>query len=231
MSFVHLSVASRNDPGAGNVVTLAQFAFVSFVGFFGQIEVKELENKDGWVVSIRKRVLSVKSYIIYDLLFFSVSVINNKALAFNIAMPIHMIVRSGSLVVSLTLGYFFLGKRYTLTQVLSVLSVTLGIFLATTASVSLFNDVSIGNDVTVFLVGIAMLVGALVFSAVMGIYQEYTYSHSNSGCPKEQLVSEHKFYAVKKDYVSSFFSRFTYFNSFLSTFCHFRSSSSRSQTW
>ena len=196
MFFCYLFYSFRNDPGAGNVVTLAQFAFVSLVGFFGQIEVKELENKDGWVIGIRKRVLSVKSYIIYDLLFFGVSVINNKALAFNIAMPIHMIVRSGSLVVSLTLGYFFLGKRYTVTQVLSVLSVTLGIFLATTASVSLFNDLSIGDDVTVFLVGIAMLVGALVFSAVMGIYQEYTYSHSNSDCPKEQLVSEHKFYAV-----------------------------------
>lgn len=178
---------------------MAQFAFVSLIGFFGQIEVKELDGNDGYIIKMRKRVLSGKSYLIYDLLFFSVSVINNKALAYNIAMPIHMIIRSGSLVVSLVLGYFFLGKRYTATQVLSVLSVTLGIFLATTASVSLFNDMSIGDDVRVFLTGILMLVGALVFSAVMGLCQEYTYSNSKSGCPKEQLVSEHKFYSVKKN--------------------------------
>lgn len=177
-------------------MTLAQFLFVSLVGFFDQIEVKELEGKDGWVIKMRDRILSVKTYIIYVALFFSVSVMNNKALAFNIAMPFHMIIRSGSLVVSLVFGLLFLGKRYSATQVLAVFSVTAGIFLATTASVSLLSEMKIGDDVTMFFIGIAMLVAALVLSAVMGIYQEYTYSNIKGEYSKAQLTSEHKFFSV-----------------------------------
>lgn len=49
-------------------------------------------------------------------------------------MPLHMIFRASSLVASMTLGYLFLGKRYSVMSVGSVLAVTVGIALATLAS-------------------------------------------------------------------------------------------------
>lgn len=49
-------------------------------------------------------------------------------------MPLHMIFRASSLVASMTLGYVFLRKRYSLVRVISVIAVTIGIALATLAS-------------------------------------------------------------------------------------------------
>ena len=62
-------------------------------------------------------------------MFFIVSVINNYALNFNIAMPLHMIFRAGSLLASMILGILILKRRYTAMKYLSVLMISAGIFI------------------------------------------------------------------------------------------------------
>jgi len=61
------------------------------------------------------------------LMFFLVSVSNNYALNFNVALPLHMIFRAGSLLANMVLGILILKKRYTTMKYLSVLMISTGI--------------------------------------------------------------------------------------------------------
>jgi len=190
---ITLELLVKRDAGAGDVVTLAQFLFISIIGLLGQIRFSK--NNNGFLgFSYRHREISIGFYAAYVAIFFTVSVLNNKALDYNIAMPFHMIFRSGSLVTSLILGMLILHKRYTIPQVLAVLAVTAGILLATTASVNSFAELAIGDDVTVFATGVTMLTIALILSSLLGILQEYTYSQYPD-VPRRELTKEHQFYS------------------------------------
>lgn len=68
------------------------------------------------------------------MMFFIVSVSNNYALNFNIALPLHMIFRAGSLMANMFLGILLLKKKYTMTKYLSVLMISIGISVCTIAS-------------------------------------------------------------------------------------------------
>ncbi|TMS05136.1 UDP-xylose and UDP-N-acetylglucosamine transporter [Larimichthys crocea] len=114
-------------------------------------------------------------------MFFTVSVINNYALNFNIAMPLHMIFRSGSLIANMILGIIILKKRYTASKYLSIALVSAGIFICTIMSAKQVNVANEGSEeeglfaFMHWLIGIAMLTFALLMSARMGIFQETLY--------------------------------------------------------
>jgi len=191
---VTLELITRHDAGAGNVVTFAQFAFVAAVGLLGRIDRERLPR-----VRLVPRVIPLSHYLLYVVLFFTVSVLNNAALGFHIALPFHMIFRSGSLVTSLVLGALLLGKRYRPAQVIAVIAVTAGILLATMASMPAGQLIAAinGNGTTgttkaigEFLVGIGMLATALVLSSVLGIFQEHAFAKHG-----RNLTQEHQFYS------------------------------------
>ncbi|OWK62847.1 UDP-xylose and UDP-N-acetylglucosamine transporter [Lonchura striata] len=98
---VFLELLARQFPGCGNIVTFSQFLFIALEGFI-------FEANFG-----RKRpAIPIRNYFIMVAMFFTVSVVNNYALNLNIAMPLHMIFRSGSLIASMALGIIILKKRY-----------------------------------------------------------------------------------------------------------------------
>jgi len=134
------------------------------------------------------------------LIFFTVSVMNNKALAFKIALPFHMIFRSGSLMSNVLMGFLVFGKRYTSKQIIAVTAVTAGIIISTFASVSQFNNDS--NKATAageaeegeffwWIVGILMLTGALFLSSALGLFQEWSYSQYGKDHYKESMFYSH----------------------------------------
>ncbi|XP_057217717.1 UDP-xylose and UDP-N-acetylglucosamine transporter [Triplophysa rosa] len=129
-------------------------------------------------------------------MFFTVSVINNYALNFNIAMPLHMIFRSGSLIANMILGIVILKKRYSMSKYLSIVLVSVGIFICTVMSAQQVNvekGASEEEGVYAFLhwlLGIAMLTFALLMSARMGIFQETLYKRHGKHS-KEALFYNH----------------------------------------
>ncbi|CAB1322703.1 unnamed protein product [Coregonus sp. 'balchen'] len=167
---VFLELLVREFPGCGNIVTFAQFAFIALEGFI-------FETNFGR----KKPAIPMSNYVIMVTMFFTVSVINNYALNFNIAMPLHMIFRSGSLIANMILGIIILKKRYSMSKYLSIAMVSLGIFICTIMSARQVNTGAEGSeeqDVYAFLhwlLGIAMLTFALLMSARMGIFQETLY--------------------------------------------------------
>jgi drug/metabolite transporter (DMT)-like permease len=62
-------------------------------------------------------------------MFFAVNMLNNWAFAFNISVPVHIILRSFGSVTTMGAGYLT-GKRYSSLQVLSVLLLTLGVMIS-----------------------------------------------------------------------------------------------------
>uniref|UniRef100_A0A8B9L5N9 Solute carrier family 35 member B4 n=1 Tax=Astyanax mexicanus TaxID=7994 RepID=A0A8B9L5N9_ASTMX len=182
---VFLELLVRKFPGCGNIVTFAQFAFIALEGFVFQTNFGR-----------KKPAIPISNYVIMVTMFFTVSVINNYALNFNIAMPLHMIFRSGSLIANMILGIIILKKRYSASKYLSIVLVSIGIFICTIMSakqVSAQKGSTEEDGVYAFLqwlVGICMLTFALLMSARMGIFQETLYKQYGKHS-KEALFYNH----------------------------------------
>uniref|UniRef100_A0A3P8NGZ7 Solute carrier family 35 member B4 n=1 Tax=Astatotilapia calliptera TaxID=8154 RepID=A0A3P8NGZ7_ASTCA len=182
---VFLELLVRDFPGCGNIVTFAQFVFIALEGFI-------FETNFGR----KKPAIPISNYVIMVTMFFTVSVINNYALNFNIAMPLHMIFRSGSLIANMILGIIILKKRYSASKYLSIALVSAGIFICTIMSAKQVNVSNEGSEDQGFytfmhwLIGIAMLTFALLMSARMGIFQETLYKKYGKHS-KEALFYNH----------------------------------------
>uniref|UniRef100_G3NK78 Solute carrier family 35 member B4 n=1 Tax=Gasterosteus aculeatus aculeatus TaxID=481459 RepID=G3NK78_GASAC len=182
---VSLELLVRQFPGCGNIVTFAQFLFIALEGFV-------FETNFGR----KKPAIPVRNYVIMVTMFFTVSVINNYALNFNIAMPLHMIFRSGSLIANMILGIIILKKRYSASKYLSIALVSAGIFICTIMSAKQVNVANEGSEEESFyafvrwLIGIGMLTFALLMSARMGIFQETLYKQYGKHS-KEALFYNH----------------------------------------
>ncbi|XP_060052584.1 nucleotide sugar transporter SLC35B4 isoform X3 [Erinaceus europaeus] len=129
-------------------------------------------------------------------MFFTVSVVNNYALNLNIAMPLHMIFRSGSLIANMILGIVILKKRYSIFKYTSIALVSVGIFICTFMSAKQVTSKSSSNENDGFqafvwwLLGIGALTFALLMSARMGIFQETLYKQFGKHS-KEALFYNH----------------------------------------
>lgn len=181
-----LELITNVVPGSGNIITLAQFLFISIKGFI-------MESRFG----TKKSVIPISQYLSLVVMFFVVSVLNNYALNFNISMPLHMIFRSGSLIANMILGIIILKKSYTLRQYISIIIISLGICICTLASASsdakskeTVQSSEENTDIFWWIIGIIMLTLALVLSACMGIIQEKLYS-THGKHPDEALYYNH----------------------------------------
>uniref|UniRef100_A0A3Q2GFS9 Solute carrier family 35 member B4 n=1 Tax=Cyprinodon variegatus TaxID=28743 RepID=A0A3Q2GFS9_CYPVA len=174
---VFLELLVREFPGCGNIVTFAQFVFIALEGFI-------FEAKCGR----KKPAIPVSNYVIMVTMFFTVSVINNYALNFNIAMPLHMIFRSPVSHSFLLFDNFILIYKY-----LSIVLVSTGIFICTIMSAKQVVSTLQKEGFYAFmhwLIGIAMLTFALLMSARMGIFQETLYKQYGKHS-KEALFYNH----------------------------------------
>ena len=168
---VFLELLVKEDPGSGNLITFAQFLFISIEGFL-------FTSKCGTV----KPNIGIKDYFILVSMFFITNVCNNYAFDFNIPMPLHMIFRAGSLIANMVMGIIILKKQYAFSKYLSVFMITLGIGICTIVSGQEIKSLQAKNieqvattpwdDFFWWALGISLLTIALFVSARMGIYQE-----------------------------------------------------------
>ncbi|RIA93857.1 UAA transporter [Glomus cerebriforme] len=173
---IALELLVGEAPKSGNLFTFAQFLFISCEGLF-----YNLEFSSSSIPHLKKRTVPVHRWLTMVVLFFTVSVLNNIALGYNISVPLHIIFRSGGLIVSLILGWAIVGKRYSIQQVISVIMVTLGVACATISSAKTKTKEGINEgSMTDYVIGITILSIALVLSCFMGLYQEVTYEKYGS---------------------------------------------------
>ncbi|KAF9224402.1 UAA transporter [Gyrodon lividus] len=198
---ITLERITSENPHSGVLVTFFQFLIVSLYALPGQftfsVPVKAIETNermggmanDGHeppyttVVTrttrlprLRKRRVPFLPYLIQVALFFVLSTLNNAAFAYDIPMTVHIVFRSGGMIINMTLGWLFVKKRYTTRQVLSVLVVTIGIILTTLSASAPTSRASQTTDVSLYAQGISILSLALLLSGVLGLVQDWVFA-------------------------------------------------------
>jgi len=181
---IFLEGLTKVYPSSGNLITFFAFLFNCLEGLF--ITTRFLTKPTN---------VPIKYYLIMVSLFFVVQTLNNYTLGFNISMPLHMILRAGSLIANLIMGVLFLKKSYKPTKYLSVVFVTIGIIACTIASARQKEKMAsqTGDEVYdyfIWMIGVGLVVLSLFLSAFMGIFQEKTYSKYGKH-PAEALFYNH----------------------------------------
>ncbi|KAI9104516.1 UAA transporter family-domain-containing protein [Phlyctochytrium arcticum] len=135
---------------------------------------------------LRPRHVPMRYWFSVVALFWTVSVLNNIALGFRIAMPLHIIFRSGALFVSMVISWLFFAKRFSKMQVAGVLLVTAGVIVSTFASVFAGPSAKPGSSssatsdnqpsLTEWITGLSILFTALVLACFLGHLQQITYT-------------------------------------------------------
>ena len=91
-------------PRSGNLITFAQFSLITLQGLPQFIVWKPYPH-------LKPRQISLLPYLAQVVLFYVLSSLNNAAFAYNIPMTVHIIFRSGGLVVSMAMGFLIMRKR------------------------------------------------------------------------------------------------------------------------
>lgn len=97
-------------PDSGTLITFFQFLLISLHGLPKHVTF----SGNGRIPypRLKPRRIPLTPYLVQVVLFYVVSLLNNAAFGFQIPMPVHIIFRSGGLIVSMILGWLIVGKRY-----------------------------------------------------------------------------------------------------------------------
>ena len=79
--------------------------------------------------TVRTPNVPVKKWAFIGAMHFGINMLNNWAFAYNISVPVHIILRSFGSVTTMLAGVIR-GKRYSMLQVLSVLLLTVGVLVS-----------------------------------------------------------------------------------------------------
>lgn len=154
------------DSKCGSLVTISQFIMLAVYGAFLNIE----------GLGFRRPKVPMYWHIFQVLLFFGSSILNNIAFKYHISMPLHSLIRSGSLAMNVIVGFVVFRYKTGWNKVFCVLIVSIGIGIATIASSNSSDKVfNLDVDYNQWLVGIGILVVALIMQALLGNAQQYGY--------------------------------------------------------
>jgi dolichyl-phosphate-mannose-protein mannosyltransferase len=81
---------------------------------------------------LRKSKIPIRALLTSAVMFYTVNMLNNWAFAFNISVPVHIILRSFGSVTTMAAGWLN-GKSYSRLQFVSVVALTIGVLIAALA--------------------------------------------------------------------------------------------------
>ncbi|USP77288.1 glycosyltransferase family 39 protein [Curvularia clavata] len=171
-----LEAIVKQEPDSGLLITLFQFVFTCLSTLHYQFDPNGRYFMRSSPVPFRKWCVSAA-------LFFTVNMMNNWAFAFNISVPVHIILRSFGSVTTMIAGWLR-GKKYTPLQIFSVAILTLGVMVSAWADAQSKGkkmDTSSSDMSRASLqAGLLVLLVAQLLSAWMGAYVEDIYKdHGN----------------------------------------------------
>ncbi|PQK09365.1 hypothetical protein BB8028_0001g14350 [Beauveria bassiana] len=155
------------ESGSGTFLTFVQFSFVAITGYMSQFDSK----RPPFFLAPTK--VPFTRWAVNIVLFFAINVLNNHAFSYDISVPVHIIIRSGGSITTMVAGYIY-GKRYSKTQIMSVMLLSIGVIQAAWSDASAKSKPKSSSE-PAFGTGLVMLFVAQVLSAIMGLYTEATY--------------------------------------------------------
>lgn len=193
----YLEQATRIQPACGTLLTFLQFIFTTLQMLPSQLRFRdEKTGKPFLVPRFSMPKIPISRWSLQVAMYFGTTLLNNTAFSFHVPVPVHIIFRSGGLVVSMLAGYCIKGRRYSLLQIVSVLLVTAGVVLSTLATTPDSDKASAsgssgGPSAATYFCGIGLLTAALFLSSLMGLYQEDTYATYGKEHWQEGLFYNH----------------------------------------
>ncbi|KAF2397582.1 UAA transporter [Trichodelitschia bisporula] len=171
-----LEAILKHEPDSGLLITLMQFILVTLSAYPSQ-------SSPNGPLFLKKTKIPLRKLAMSATMFFLVNMLNNWAFAFNISVPVHIILRSFGSVTTMAAGWLR-GKRYSSLQVLSVVVLTLGVIVSAWADAlskgKSLDTSSIDITAASFELGLLILLVAQILSAFMGIYVQDMYAaHGN----------------------------------------------------
>ncbi|KAJ3719650.1 UAA transporter [Lentinula guzmanii] len=172
------------NPRIGSALTFSQMMFITlqslpgFITFDSSSTRIEEGNRKTWLSylpRLKPRQVPIMRWFSQVLVHTTGSLLNNWAFAFNVPLTVLIVFRSAGLAVSMVLGYFVLGRRYSAIQVTSVLVVSSGAVLATLSKTSTASSTVELVDMQRYGLGIVMIVTSLLLTGILGLLQEQTY--------------------------------------------------------
>ncbi|KAF9372159.1 golgi uridine diphosphate-N- acetylglucosamine transporter [Podila verticillata] len=202
-----LEILVNDAPKSGQMITFAQFMCVSLYGLSQHLQwpvVQEWRSSTSsgsasttpqsptssglwrYIPHLQERKVPLTRWLAIVVMFFAASILNNLSLAYKISVPLHIIFRSGGLMVGMVLGMLIMKKRYSASQIFAVTIVTIGVIYATTSAKTNNSKTppSSGGEGGVstgdYAMGVLMLTIALIISSLLGLLQEDTYQKYGS---------------------------------------------------
>ena len=102
---ITLEHVTSQYPNSGSLITFLQFFLISLHGLPTHLTWTRLGPR------FKPRRIPLTPYLGQVALFYMISLLNNAAFAYQIPMPVHIIFRSGGLVISMLLGWLVSNKR------------------------------------------------------------------------------------------------------------------------
>ncbi|SJX60950.1 related to YEA4-uridine diphosphate-N-acetylglucosamine [Sporisorium reilianum f. sp. reilianum] len=182
-----LELATRQLPSAGTLITFAQFVVttLSTLPHFVRLSTRLP------CVRLRPRAVPLYRWIVQVAFYLTTSLLNNMAFAYDVPMPVHIVFRSGGLVINMILGWAVQGRHYSGLQVGSVVLVTVGVVSSTLYSSAGSGEVDVGADASEYATGVLLLFSALVLTGFMGLWQEHTFKQYGNQNWRESLFYSH----------------------------------------
>ncbi|KAI1327562.1 UAA transporter family-domain-containing protein [Xylariaceae sp. FL0255] len=164
-----LEAIVKVEPTSGTLLTFVQFLFVAVTGYVSQFDATRPP------FFLRPNRVPLRRWLINIVLFFSINLLNNHAFSYDISVPVHIILRSGSSITTMVAGSLY-GKRYSRIQIIAVLLLTTGVITAAWSDAQTKNPQS-PDEISPpsFGLGLGILFVAQILSAIMGLYTEETY--------------------------------------------------------
>ena len=117
-----LEAVLKHEPDSGLLITFMQFILVTLFTYNTQ-----------WSLSppffLRPTRVPFHKLFLSAAMFYTVNMLNNWAFAFNIGVPVHIILRSFGSVTTMAAGWWR-GKWYSPVQVLAVVILTIGVMVS-----------------------------------------------------------------------------------------------------
>jgi len=194
----------KGDPKAGNLLSLTEILFVL------------LQSLPGRFAGFRPKPLVAPfiTHLQFTLLWSTMSILANYAFSYKISVTIFVLVRSCNVIATVLLGKLFFGCRYNWIQIVCVLSVSIGIFMASMGEARAVGAPSLGcadcsdtqsfqpdastenkahDSLHVWAVGIAMLAFVQLLQGILGHIQSGFYKNYANLASKSELCDEYLF--------------------------------------
>ncbi|KAG2377551.1 hypothetical protein C9374_009067 [Naegleria lovaniensis] len=202
LNVIVLEMILNLDSKMGPLLTLIQFIFISL---------ESLRHNIDWETkSLKKRAIPLWFYSILVFLFFFQSVVNNLVFKYHISIILHTIFRSSSLLMNLLIGILLFGKSQPKEKIISVLMITIGIFIAVVAS-NKSESIVFGQEIvgTAWVMGLILLTASQFSTGLLGNLQSYGYSKYGTSDENENIFYSHLlsipcFIFFKDDLVENF---------------------------